>query len=176
MKKINPTLKTKRFTLFPIVDDTESNSHLIEMMQDEKVQKYIRGYALNDQQTLEALERFHRITNNNGQGFWLIYDQEMQCNGMCLLKEMPTKEALGYVETGYWLKPQYWGKGIAAEVAARLVKYAFDELQLERVSAVVDLENIASAKSLERAGLKQAGTIIAYDNTLPYYYIDNPNK
>ncbi|EPJ44349.1 MAG: hypothetical protein OFPI_40000 [Osedax symbiont Rs2] len=167
----NPKLHSDRFSLIPIQDTVDSNRHLIEMMQDSRVQRYITGAAFTDEQVTAGLERFHRLNNVNGQGFWLIYDSEDNCVGMCLLKPMPTKEETGNIETGYWLKPAYWGQGIAAEVAARLIEYAFVDLDLPRVTAVVDDQNIASAKSLLRAGLLREGTIIAYDTELPFYQL-----
>ena len=167
----NPKLHSDRFSLIPIQETADSNRHLIEMMQDSRVQRYITGAAFTDDQVTAGLERFHRLNNVNGQGFWLIYDSADNCVGMCLLKPMPTRDETGNIETGYWLKPAYWGQGIAAEVAARLIEYAFVELHLPRVTAVVDAQNIASAKSLLRAGLHREGTIIAYDTELPFYLL-----
>jgi ribosomal-protein-alanine N-acetyltransferase len=167
----NPQLQSQRFTLIPITDTRACNAHLIEMMQDEKVQRYVNGQAFSDQEVINGLKRFHRINNNNGQGFWLIHDDNQIVVGMCLLKPMPTQQDTGYVETGYWIKPEYWGQGIAAEVATRLVRYAFSELNLERVTAVADERNIPSIKSLLKAGLKQQGKIIAYETELPFFCI-----
>ncbi|MFT5708736.1 MAG: ribosomal-protein-alanine N-acetyltransferase [Oceanospirillaceae bacterium] len=168
---INPTLYTSRFKLKAIEDTPTSNAHLIEMMQDQRVQRYITGHALSDAEVLVRLERFHCINNHNGQGFWLIYNESQTCVGMCLLKPMPTEQESNYIETGYWIKPNFWGQGIAAEAASRLVEYAFLELQLEQVTAVADAENIASIKSLLRAGLKRDGNIIAYETKLPFFCI-----
>ena len=141
------------------------------MMQDSQIQRYINGHPFSDSEALQGLERFHRNTNNQGFGFWLIYDSLNDCVGMCLLKPMPTREDTGHIETGYWIKPTYWGKRIAAEVAGRLIKYAFNDLDLEQVTAVVDPDNIASKKSLQRAGLSHRGELIAYDKELPFYMI-----
>jgi len=167
----NPALKSQRFALRPIENTAKHNAHLIEMMQDPKIQRYINGYPFSDAEALQGLERFHRNTNNQGFGFWLIYDSLNDCVGMCLLKPMPTREYTGHIETGYWIKPTYWGKRIAAEVAGRLIKYAFNELDLQQVTAVVDPDNIASKKSLLRAGLTYREELIAYDKKLPFYMI-----
>ncbi len=171
--KENPILKSLRFVLKPIEDNTYSNAHLIEMMQDERVQRYIRGHALNDEEVVIGLARFHHINNTKGLGFWLIYDDRQNCVGMCLLKPMPTEQPTNFIETGYWIKPEYWGEGIAAEAAKRMVEYAFADLNLKRVTAVVDPENIGSIKSLEKAGLTRSGTIVAYGTELPFYSIVN---
>jgi len=168
---VNPEFKSQRFDLRPIKNNATDNAHLIEMMQDKQIQRYINGSPLTDSEALQGLERFHRNTNNRGLGFWLIYDYLNNCVGMCLLKPMPTREKTDYIETGYWIKPAYWGQKIAAEVAGRLIEYAFFELDLKQVTAVVDSENVASQKSLQHAGLTCRGKQIAYDKELPFYSI-----
>lgn len=175
MMPSNPTLYTSRFTLIPIRDTADSNRHLIEMMKDARVQKYIHGQAYEDSEITPTLERFHRINQVNGLGLWLIMNSDNQCAGMCILKPLPTEQKAGHIETGYWLKPDFWGNGIAAEVASKMVDYAFNQLQLTAVTAVVDERNTASIKSLERAGLTHRGTISAYERELPFYKIDNPD-
>lgn len=170
---MKPILHTQRFTLIPYDFSSEHNAHLLEMMQSEKVQKYIRGHAYSDQ---EVAESFAKIKQNSTDkfGMWLIFD-DADCAGMCLLKSLPSTNPSQYYETGYWLKPASWGKGIAGEVATRMVKYAFDELNLNCVVAVTHIDNIASQKSLEKAGLTRQGNINAYDLDLPFFKIDNPH-
>ena len=170
----NPVLHTTRFTLVPVTDSPESNGHLIEMMQDDRVQRYISGSAYSDQEVITKLKAIHRFNNTDGLGYWLIYDGAKTCVGMCLLKPMPTQEPTGNIETGYWIKPDFWGKGIADEAATRMVKYAFDTLALKEVTGVVDERNIGSIRSLEKAGLTRRGTIMAYDQELPFFKIENP--
>jgi ribosomal-protein-alanine N-acetyltransferase len=145
------------------------------MMQDARVQRYITGKAFTDEEALAGLERCHQLNNTYGLGYWLIYDSEQVCMGMCLLKPMPTDRETGYIETGYWIKPDFWGNKIAAEVSRRLIDYAFNDLDLDQITAVVDSENIASIKSLERAGLTRDGSIIAYASELPFFSITRHN-
>ena len=171
---MRPTLHTQHFTLYPRCDAPEHNEHLRQMMQSEEVQKYIRGHAYSDQ---EVAESFIKMSQNSSDqfGMWMIYDGDV-CAGMCLLKRLPTQdESLNLHETGYWLKPSHWGMGIAGEVATRMVKYAFDELNLECVVGVTHDDNIASQKSLEKAGLTRQANIKAYELDLPFFKIDNPH-
>ena len=58
------------------------------------------------------------------------------------------------LEIGYRLKALYWGKGIATEVSIELVKKAFDELGADVVFAKTMKRNIASAKVMQKIGLK----------------------
>lgn len=168
-----PTLFTERFKLIPWQDNPDLNQHLRQMMQSEEVQRYIRGHAYSDDEVAESFAKMRQKTSDKF-GMWLIFDGKI-CVGMCLLKDLPTEDDLGYFETGYWLKPEFWGKGIAGETAKRMVKYAFDELNLTCVVGVTHAENIASQKSLEKAGLKRQGNIKAYKLDLPFFKINNPN-
>lgn len=171
----NPVLKTQRFTLYPWVDCAEYNHHIIEMMKSEKVQKYVYEHGLDDDEVKQAFERMKNNQKPKGLGYWLIYDGDI-CVGMTLLKALPSEENLNYIETGYWLKPKYWGQGIAAEAAARMVKHAFEQLKLPNVVGVTNPDNIASQKSLEKVGFMRLGTITAYERQLYFFKIENPNQ
>ena len=55
---------------------------------------------------------------------------------------------------GYRLLENYWGKGIATEALALLVKYLLEETDIEIITASTMLENRASAKVLKKNGFK----------------------
>ena len=61
------------------------------------------------------------------------------------------------VELGYGLRKPSWGKGYATEVAQALVRRAFIELGAVSVVACVTIDNVASVRVLEKAGLRRAG-------------------
>lgn len=58
---------------------------------------------------------------------------------------------------GYALARAHWGRGYAGEALPRLVRFAFDELDLQRLEADVDPRNLASIRALERAGFAREG-------------------
>jgi [ribosomal protein S5]-alanine N-acetyltransferase len=55
-------------------------------------------------------------------------------------------------EIGYMFLPEYHGKGIATETISLLVKYGFEKMNLHSLEGIIDPENIASAKVLEKNG------------------------
>jgi RimJ/RimL family protein N-acetyltransferase len=61
-------------------------------------------------------------------------------------------------ELGYWMARKYWGKGYMREAISLILRYAFKELRLVRVYAVVLDTNIPSVKVLERVGFTREGT------------------
>ncbi|HWE48694.1 MAG TPA: GNAT family N-acetyltransferase [Bryobacteraceae bacterium] len=56
---------------------------------------------------------------------------------------------------GYLLNRDFWGKGLASEAAAGLVRWGFTELNLHRVVAEVSAENVPSTKILEKLGMRR---------------------
>jgi RimJ/RimL family protein N-acetyltransferase len=63
-------------------------------------------------------------------------------------------------EIAFTLVRSFWGKGYATEAASRLLDYLFTELQLHRVRAICDAENLASAHVLERLGMRREGVYL----------------
>ena len=59
-------------------------------------------------------------------------------------------------ELGYELHPDYWGQGYATEAAWTMLACAFQSLPLQRVWAQCLAENRASARVLERLGMRRA--------------------
>ncbi|MBB2150362.1 GNAT family N-acetyltransferase [Pedobacter gandavensis] len=55
-------------------------------------------------------------------------------------------------EVGYMIAPGFWGKGIAGEALALMHNFGFEKLGLHSVFAVIDPNNVASAKVLLKQG------------------------
>lgn len=68
----------------------------------------------------------------------------------CRLTEDPRQ-----AEIGYSLNRQYQGQGYATEAVRRLLNHLFSDLRLHRVRAICDVENTASARLLERVGMRR---------------------
>ena len=73
--------------------------------------------------------------------------------GACDLALSGAREA----DIGYMLAPRHWGHGYGTEVARALVAFGFEQLALQRLSAVVAVENDRSRRVLENAGLHWEG-------------------
>jgi RimJ/RimL family protein N-acetyltransferase len=57
------------------------------------------------------------------------------------------------VEVGYRLLPQYWGKGFATEGTKACIRFAFDQLNLERIVSFTPMLNLPSQYVMQRAGM-----------------------
>jgi RimJ/RimL family protein N-acetyltransferase len=75
--------------------------------------------------------------------------------GMYGLKLSAAKYRAG--ELWYKLHKDHWGQGYATEITKSALRYCFEELNLHRVEAGVAVENIASIRVLEKAGMTREG-------------------
>jgi RimJ/RimL family protein N-acetyltransferase len=64
-----------------------------------------------------------------------------------------------HVEFGYALARRWWGQGLMTEALIMAVDWAFAQPGNFRVSGVCDVENIASARVMEKAGLVREGRL-----------------
>jgi ribosomal-protein-alanine N-acetyltransferase len=73
-----------------------------------------------------------------------------------LLVESPTHRR---GEIGYILRRDQWGLGYATEAAGLMIDLAFRDLGLNRVWAVCDPDNPASARVMEKVGMRYEGCL-----------------
>lgn len=159
---------------------------------DDEVMKYITGRAYTSCEIEEFFPK--RIVNQAQRGmcFWaLCLKDGEEIIGHCGLQpctivrescepspstQHPSLAASvpeSQVELGYLLARGYWGNGFAQEAAQATLEYARDILKLRRVIGVVEEENHASIRLLERLGMSKDGPavykgerVIAYSKTL----------
>jgi len=66
------------------------------------------------------------------------------------------------VEIGYVLAHPHWGRGYMTEAACALVSRLLGQPDVYRVFAVCDVENAASARVMEKAGMQREGLLRKY--------------
>jgi RimJ/RimL family protein N-acetyltransferase len=90
--------------------------------------------------------------DKNGFGLYLVgLRVDNTPVGMCgLLK----RESLQDVDIGFAFLPEFWNKGYALEAANAVMVYGKDVLKLPRIVAITNKDNHASAKLLNRIGLR----------------------
>ncbi len=71
----------------------------------------------------------------------------------------PHKGARFHWGVGYNFAKKFWGRGYATEAITALVRVVLNRHEVFRASAVVDLENPASVRVLEKAGFTREGIL-----------------
>lgn len=62
-------------------------------------------------------------------------------------------------EVGYWLGRPLWGQGLATEATHAVLAYAFDDLELHRVEARCEPENVGSERVMQKVGMRLDGVL-----------------
>lgn len=57
-------------------------------------------------------------------------------------------------EMGYWISEDYWGKGIITYAISKMIVYAFDTFEINRIYARPFGPNLGSQKVLEKNGFE----------------------
>ena len=60
---------------------------------------------------------------------------------------------------GYRIARQYWGNGYSTEAAKVIIQWALDQESIYRVWAICIVENLASARVMEKAGMQEEGIL-----------------
>jgi len=66
------------------------------------------------------------------------------------------------VEIGYGARRSHWGKGYVTEAVGAIIEWAFQQPSIHRVYATTDVDNAASQRVLEKAGMQCEGILRKY--------------
>jgi RimJ/RimL family protein N-acetyltransferase len=65
-------------------------------------------------------------------------------------------------EIGYVISKAHWGQGVTTTAVKLALKKGFKDLDVQRIEALVDPENISSIKVLEKSGFQKEGILKKY--------------
>ena len=89
--------------------------------------------------------------STHGFGFYLVEVKETgESIGMCGLVK---RDSLDDIDIGFAFLPQFIGKGYGFEAASATLKYAQTVLQIDRIIAIVNPDNVDSIKLIKKIGL-----------------------
>jgi RimJ/RimL family protein N-acetyltransferase len=122
---------------------------------------------------LETQDFIRRMLEINGSEprlafhFAVVLKDSGELIGGCSLWVPKLSNSEGLI--GYVLHPDHWGRGIATEASRGLLRHGFTALQLHRISATCDPGNTASARVLEKLGMKREGHLREHIRTRDYW-------
>lgn len=149
-------MNLERFQTARLRAERLSAAHLPQLQRmdrDPQVMTWLGG--VRDDADLGAyLERNLAHWDRFGYGVWVLHSVESGAfAGRAVLRHVDV-EGSDEVEVGYGFLPDYWGMGLATEMANACLRIARDDVGLRSVVALTALENSASRRVLEKAGLR----------------------
>jgi ribosomal-protein-alanine N-acetyltransferase len=149
------TFESERLQLRkPVLADAEEIFR--QYAQDAEVTKYLTWlpYGKVDE-TRAFIRTCLAMWQEGGSYHWtLVRKDDGQLLGMINARVDGHKWELGYV-----LARRYWGIGYMTEAVKRLIDTAFNDAAVYRVWAVCDVDNVASARVMEKAGMQREGLL-----------------
>ena len=150
-----PNLETERLFLneFRLSDA----QRLSELLNFQDVSMYTQNIPYP--YSLEDANRFINISQN---GFlekkslsFAIREKEsnLLVGGMAIKLKLKHKRGV----LGYWIAKDYWGRGLATESLEKVLEFAFNDLNLNKLEAVHVSENLASGKVMRKVGMVKEG-------------------
>lgn len=91
---------------------------------------------------------------------WAITDKETDVlYGLISLDNDGRRRIPGYRMMGYWIGKAYWGKGIVVEAGREILRYGFEELNLNMISISHFPFNTQSKRVIEKLGFVYEGQL-----------------
>lgn len=143
-------LQSARLVLEPITADDVAV--LVRHWSEQRVRRYLwRDTPIDDDTVGELVQTSDADFAQHGHGIWALRARDADALiGMCGLRRM---RGAPWPELLYSLRPRFWGQGLAHEAAVTVLRYAFEELGVERVVAAADPSNQASTRVLKKLGM-----------------------
>lgn len=134
--------------------------------------KYIgRGEPSPDERIKAFVERGIEVAKTRGWILWpVIHRADAELIGFCGFGDGFPPD----VEIGWRLKPEYWGRGLATEIARAVMEYGWRRFNFDRLVAVIRPANQASIRVAEKLGMTleatfdhQGGDVVRYAKVNP---------
>ena len=111
---------------------------------------------------------FERYYQTWGFGPYAVVERQRQAViGYCGLFFFPDINGQPEVEIGYRLERSAWGRGYATEAARAVRDFAFGDLGMQRLIAIIDPSNIASIRVAEKIGMHHEAEVMLEGYTHP---------
>lgn len=127
---------------------------LAEILQNPRVM-YAYEHDFSDNDVQEWLDRQITRYKKYGFGLWAVIlknTDEMIGQAGLTMRFYKGTEVL---ENGYLLKERFWHHGYASEAANGCKKYAFEQLNRDKVYSIIKSDNYASMKVAKSMGMKK---------------------
>ncbi len=158
MQFVEP-LKSERLSIRPLTSD-DFDRHF-EIYSNPDVVRFLYEEPFDREGARHHLQRRCSVDLPT-EGAWVNLGVELLDGGV-LIGEVGlalVSAVHRHCEIGYVFDPAYAGMGYASEASTLMVELAFSALGAHRVSGRLDARNVASARVLERLGMRREGHFV----------------
>ncbi|MBQ8136259.1 MAG: GNAT family N-acetyltransferase [Clostridia bacterium] len=152
-----PVLETDRLKLRPL---RMADAHdLFDYAQDPQVSKHVLWRAHTSiQHSRQFIREIRRQYRSGFPGSFAI-EWKAQRKMIGTIGYMWLNHDFHSCEIGYSLSRDYWNKGIMTEALKEVIRYTFETMHINRIEAMYEVDNPASGRVMEKAGMRYEGTL-----------------
>lgn len=154
----NLTLETSKVILRPI-EENDYDAFLHLSSQDKDMWYYFTLNLADEKQLRKWMDlAFMEKAANTRRPFTIVNKQTGEIAGSSSLGNISIPDLRA--EIGWsWLGKEFRSTGINKHAKFAMMRYAFDELNFERIEFKTDAENVRARKGLQNAGGKEEGIL-----------------
>ena len=133
---------------------TSDRDLFYEMNSDTDVMEFFPD-VLSREETNSFLDSIISRIDRDGFGFWAVELKDTQ-EFIGFIGINPPSVGLGiepFIEIGWRLRKDFWGRGYATEGAKRVLKYAFEECNIDEVYSFTSVVNTRSERIMRKIGM-----------------------
>ncbi|MBN2499972.1 MAG: GNAT family N-acetyltransferase [Anaerolineales bacterium] len=150
-----PVLETERLRLRQI--EIADAPQVLEMFSHPEVMQYKSMSVVPELEVAESWIRWigKKYVEQNALRWGITLKEVDKVIGSVGLRDWDRR--VNSVEVGYDLAYVYWNQGMMTEALAAALRFGFEQMQVNRVQAMVVLGNEASLRVLEKLGFQHEG-------------------
>ena len=157
MPEIFPTRYTQRLILRQI--SAEDRPNIFRGLSHPEVIPYY-GVSYDSLEATQEQMDWYTSLEKTGAGIWWAVCE--QASGAFVgaggLNDVSAQHRKA--EIGFWLLPNYWGKGYMQEAMTPIIDYGFNDLNLHRIEGFVESENVNCQRGIAKLGFTHEGTMV----------------
>lgn len=151
-----PQLKTERLLLRQFNENDLDNVY--KGLSHPDIIKYYGISFTSREAAEEQLTWFYQLEKTGTGIWWAVCSPDNKTfYGAGGLNNLRTEHKKA--EIGFWLFPEYWGKGIMIEAMPHICNYGFEDLGLHRIEGLVETGNIACKRAMAKLAFTHEGTM-----------------
>ena len=152
-----PTLETDRLILRRMT--MQDARDVFEYSRDPDVARHVLWSAQKElSEAKEYCRYMMKRYRNDEPSSWGIIDKATGCL-VGTIGFMAYSEENNSAEVGYSLAKWLWNGGYMTEALARVIEYAFEAMDLNRIEAQHELQNPSSGRVMEKCGMRKEGVL-----------------
>ncbi len=152
----------------------EDSDDYFDMMGNPNVMNPVPRVVMTKEESNDHLNNFlnSKHTESDRQAWAITLKSDNKFIGLCAFLKNNENED----EIGYRLREKYWKKGFGTETTIGLLKYGFNEMNMDKITADVDTRNSNSVKILEKFMTFKKEFFNEADNCVDRRYIVHKNE